>query len=233
MTSAIGIMCKAPQSGRSKTRLAATIGPGAAAELSGCFLQDIAATVESIPIALGRRGYAVYAPAGTEDVLRDLLPARFGLLLQAGDNFGDVLCGAVGGLLRAGHGEVLLVNGDSPTLPARFLVQAIQHLRHPGGRVVLGPSSDGGYYLIGLKAAQPQLFSQIEWGTHSVLSRTCARAASIGLEVALLPEWYDVDDGKTLAWLNDEFAGRSRRFRGGTDAPATKAYLAAMSAVSQ
>jgi len=233
MTSAIGIMCKAPQSGRSKTRLAATIGQRAAAELSGCFLRDIAATVNSVSIAFGGRGYAVYAPAGTEDALRGLIPAGFGLLLQAGENFGDVLRGAVGRLLRAGHGEVLLVNGDSPTLPAAFLVQAINHLREAGDRVVLGPASDGGYYLIGLKSPHAHLFSQIDWGTDSVFSRTCARANAIGLHVALLPEWYDVDDDTTLAWLNDELAGRSQRFRGGADAPASRTYLAAMPVVSQ
>jgi rSAM/selenodomain-associated transferase 1 len=222
---AIGIICKAPQPGHSKTRLATAIGEVAASELSACFLRDVAAAIEAIPEALGRRGYGVYAPAGTEQIMRRLLPAGFGLLLQAGDDLGHVLLGATRALLEAGHDCVLLVNGDSPTLPAHLLVQAVEILREPGDRMVLGPASDGGYYLIGLKKAHKHLFTQIAWGTESVARRTCEHAAEIGLATTLLSEWYDVDDIETLRWLQDELAGRSTRFRGGGSAAASRAFL--------
>jgi rSAM/selenodomain-associated transferase 1 len=222
---AIGIICKAPQPGRSKTRLATAIGAVAASELSACFLRDVAAAIEAVPGALGRRGYGVYAPAGAEHVMRQLLPAEFGLLLQDGDDLGYVLFGAARALLLAGHDCVLLVNGDSPTLPPRLLVQAIETLREPGDRMVLGPASDGGYYLIGLKRPHRQLFMQIAWGTDTVARSTCERAAEIGLATTLLPEWYDVDDIETLRWLQDELAGRSIRFRAGGFAPASRALL--------
>ena len=224
---AIGIMCKAPQPGSTKTRLARAIGAVAASELSACFLRDVAAAIEAVPETLGRCGYAVYAPAGTEQVLRDLLPTEFGLLLQAGDDFGEVLFGAARDLLSAGHDCILLVNGDSPTLPCRFLVQAIETLRNSGDRLVLGPASDGGYYLIGLKRPHRRLFAQIEWGTETVFSRTRERAEEIGLATALLPEWYDVDDLETLGWLRDELAGNSTRFQGGSPALATRSFLTA------
>ncbi len=222
---AIGIICKAPQSGRSKTRLAAAVGAVAASELSACFLRDVAAAIEAVPGALGIRGYGVYAPAGAEHIMRQLLPAGFGLLLQAGDDLEYVLFGAARALLLAGHDCVLLVNGDSPTLPARLLVQAIETLREPGDRMVLGPASDGGYYLIGLKHPHRQLFTNIAWGTDTVARSTCERAAEIGLATTLLPEWYDVDDIETLRWLQDELAGRSIRFRAGGFAPASRAFL--------
>src|SRR5262249_59548637 len=77
-------MCKAPRPGASKTRLARAIGAVAASELSVCFLRDVAATIEAVPEILGRKGYAVYAPAGTERVLRELFSEKFGLLLEAG-----------------------------------------------------------------------------------------------------------------------------------------------------
>ena len=224
---AIGIICKAPQPGRSKTRLATVIGDVAASELSACFLRDVAAAIEAVPEALGRRGYSVYAPAGAEHIMRQLLPAEFGLLLQAGDDLGDVLIGATRALLDAGHDCVLLVNGDSPTLPARLLVQAVETMRAPGDRMVLGPASDGGYYLVGLKRPHPQLFTRIAWGTDTVARSTCERAAEIGLATTLLPEWYDVDDLKTLRWLQDELAGHSTRFRAGGFAPASRAFLRA------
>ena len=224
---AIGIVCKAPQPGRSKTRLATAIGAAAASELSACFLRDVAEAITAVPEALGRRGYGVYAPAGTEDIMRQLLPAGFGLLLQAGNDLGHVLIGATRALLLAGHDCVLLVNGDSPTLPPRLLAQAIEALREPGDRMVLGPASDGGYYLIGLKHPHQQLFTRIAWGTETVARRTCERAAEIGLATTLLPEWYDVDDVETLRWLVDELAGLSTRFRGGGVASATRAFLKA------
>jgi hypothetical protein len=79
-------MCKAPRPGGAKTRLARAIGAIAASELSACFLRDVAAAIEAVPETLGRKGYAVYAPAGTEQVLRDLFPEKFGLLLKVGDD---------------------------------------------------------------------------------------------------------------------------------------------------
>ena len=222
---AIGIISKAPLPGRSKTRLATVIGDVAASELSACFLRDVAAAIEAVPEALGRRGYGVYAPAGAEDIMRQVLPAGFGLLLQAGADLGHVLLGATRALLDAGHDCVLLVNGDSPTLPTRLFIQAVQALREPGDRMVLGPASDGGYYLIGLKRPHRQLFTKIVWGTDTVARSTCERAADIGLATTLLPEWYDIDDIETLGWLQDELAGHSTRFRGGGFAAASRAFL--------
>ncbi len=73
-TIALGIMCKAPRPGVTKTRLARVLGPDRAAALSGCFLRDVAASIEAVPAHLGGRGYGVYAPAGTEAELQALLP---------------------------------------------------------------------------------------------------------------------------------------------------------------
>lgn len=223
-----GIMCKAPRLGRAKSRLAAAVGKEAAAELSACFLRDVAAAIEAVAERIPCRGYGVYAPAGSEAELRHLLPPSFGLLLQVDADFGNVLHGAMRDLLAAGHDCVALVNGDSPTLPPRLLAHAIDALRRPGDRLVLGPASDGGYYLIGLKHPHQRLFEDIPWGTETVARLTFERAAQIGLEAVALPEWYDVDDAETLAWLRAELAGRSERFKGGGAAAATRGYLAVM-----
>jgi rSAM/selenodomain-associated transferase 1 len=225
-SAAIGIMCKAPRPGRAKTRLAAIIGAEAAAALSACFLRDVAAAIAAIPAQLGYVGYGVYAPADAERELRQVLPPSFRLLLQVGADFGNVLYGAARDLLAAGHDCALLVNGDSPTLPTQFMIDAIAALRRPGDRMVLGPASDGGYYLIGLKHAHRHVFTDIPWGTGAVARLTRERAAQIGLETMLLPEWYDIDDAETLDWLRAELAGRSTRFHGGSPAAATRACLA-------
>jgi uncharacterized protein len=143
-----------------------------------------------------------------------------------------VLLGTTRALLNAGHDCVLLVNGDSPTLPSRLLIQAAEALREPGDRMVLGPASDGGYYLIGLKHAHQHVFTRIAWGTETVARATCERAAEIGLATTLLPEWYDVDDIVTLRWLQEELAGHSTRFQGGGFAPASRAFLKALPQIS-
>lgn len=226
MTAAIGIVCKAPKSGATKSRLAVSIGADAAAQLASCFLRDVAAAIEAVPEQMGRRGYGVYAPAGTEDDFRRLFPPSFGLVLQANADLGNVLFGATQDLLATSHDCVILVNGDSPTLPTRLLIQAIERLRMPGDRLVLGPAADGGYYLIGLKYPHRAVFTDISWGTASVARTTLQRAQGAALESALLPEWYDVDDAESYRWLRDELAGRPSRFHGGGPATATRALLA-------
>src|SRR5262249_20482656 len=81
-------------------------------------------------------------------------------------------------------------------------------LAQPGDRAVLGPSSDGGYYLLGLKARHRRLFEDVAWSTDQVAGQTLARAAEIGLDVHVLPEWYDVDDLASLQTLCTELCDR-------------------------
>jgi glycosyltransferase A (GT-A) superfamily protein (DUF2064 family) len=141
---------------------------------------------------------------------------------------GRSLLHAVSSLLGRGFGAVCLVNSDSPTLPTAFLQDAAAALLRPGKRMVLGPAEDGGYYLIGLKAAEAALFQGIAWSTDQVSAQTLRRAAEIALEVELLPGWYDVDDAAGLARLmrerNDEVAPGVKPTR--YAAPATRAWMA-------
>jgi hypothetical protein len=207
-TAAIGIICKTPKAGVSKTRLQGVLSAEAAAALAGCFLRDVAAAIDAIPETMGRRGYAIYAPEGSEEDLRGYLPKDFGLVCRRDATLGVVLHGAVEHLLEAGHDCVLLVNADSPTLSPTILCDAINALRADGDRVVLGPAIDGGYYLIGLKQPHARLFADIAWSTSAVLEATSARAGEIGLALELLPLWYDVDDTASLAALLDELHGQ-------------------------
>jgi glycosyltransferase A (GT-A) superfamily protein (DUF2064 family) len=98
----------------------------------------------------------------------------------------------------------VLLNADSPTLPTRFLVEAAKVLAQPGERAVLGPSSDGGYYLLGLKTVQSHLFEEIAWSTEHVAAQTLERAREISLDVQVLPAWYDVDDVEDLLRLSED-----------------------------
>jgi uncharacterized protein len=225
-TAAIGIICKTPKAGASKTRLVPFLGADGAAELAGCFLRDVAASIQAIPMEIGRRGYAVFAPEGSDVELRTYVPAEFGLLCRRDTTLGVVLQGAADHLLAVGHDCVLLVNADSPTLPNTLLIEAIAALRRPGDRVVLGPATDGGYYLIGLKVAHARLFEDVPWSTPAVAVITEQRAAEIGLPVVKLPLWYDVDDAETVGELLAELRGDHPRGYAGGPALATRAFLA-------
>lgn len=204
-TAGVGIICKTPRKGASKTRLQGVLSQQACADLAGSFLIDVSAAIEALPASVGHRGYAVYAPEGSEAELARFLPASFGLVCRRDATLGVVLLGATEELLRHGHDCAVLVNADSPTLPTVLLERTISALRAPGDRVVLGPATDGGYYLIGLKRPHARLFADIAWSTPAVLGQTIERAGEIGLPVEQMPMWYDVDDAASLSTLLDEF----------------------------
>jgi hypothetical protein len=228
---AVSIVCKTPGVGGGKSRLRPLLGAERVAELSACFIRDIAETLDCLPESVGGTRIAIYSPSGSEDALRPLLPSGWRLVLQEAATIGQVLHASTAAFLAEGHDCALVVNADSPTLPGAMVEQAVAALRQPGDRVVFGPASDGGYYLIGLKRPHARLFEEIAWSTPTVLAQSCDRAAEIGLPVALLPMWYDVDDAATLAMLEAELAGQSLDFapsglRGGA-ARHTRALLAA------
>jgi len=227
-TVAIGIFCKTPAPGLSKTRLSPPLRPEECAALSACFIRDLAGTIDEVARDGRATGYAVYTPAGTEAALRTLLPRSFRLLPQCDGDFGARIATAMRALLQT-HAGAILVNADSPTLPAAILRAAVEAVRRQDA-VVLSPALDGGYTLIGLSGMHDRLFVDIPWSTAQVHARTVARAGEIGLPVVDVPGWYDVDDASSLALLLSELAGRPPAFapRGlhGAPAPATRAHFA-------
>lgn len=224
---AVGIFCKTPAAGFSKTRLSPPLRPEDCSALSACFIRDLASTICSLDGDVAP--YAVYTPVGTEPALRALLPASFRLMPQRDGEFGTRLSHAIADLLRAGHAGAIMVNADSPTLPASILQSAVDALVHEDV-VVLSPSFDGGYTLIGLSRPHPQVFADIPWSTAHVHRLTMQRAAEIKVPVINIPGWYDVDDAQTLHLLETELAGRPLPFADpglkGAEAPATRQFLA-------
>jgi len=206
----MGVMAKVPRSGRVKTRLVPPLTPDQASALSECFLRDVAASIATAAATDHARiqGVAVYLADGEDQDFRHVLPREFLLLAQRGEHLGERLFHAAVDLLEAGFHSVCLVNADSPTLPSSLLGEAVLALQAPGDRIVLGPASDGGYYLIGLKRAHRRLFEEISWSTSSVFAQTIERARELSLEVHRLAEWYDVDDRQSLRLLCRELFGR-------------------------
>ena len=203
---ALAVMTKAPRAGYVKTRLVPPLTHDEAAQINVRFLQDTAAAITKAAGANGR-GIGVYTPAGAESLYAHVLPNEFELLPQRGDRFGERLINAAADLFKIGFGSLCLIDSDSPTVPAATYRQAIDSLSLKGDRVVLGPSDDGGYYLIGMKQLHRTLFEGIDWSTEQVLEQTKARAVALGLELKLLPASYDIDDRATLYRLCEELMG--------------------------
>jgi uncharacterized protein len=219
---ALGIMTKAPEAGKVKTRLTPPLTPEEAAELNICFLRDLSDSIYAATQRAPAQGVAIYTPVGKESSYDNILPKRFALIPQRGNAFGERLAFAVTDLLSAGFGSVCLINSDSPTVPASSFVEAATELSKPGERIVLGPSDDGGYYLIGLKTLYRLLFEEIDWSTEHVLEQTLERVREIGVPVHRLATGYDVDDRATLRRLCDDLLGSNEQSK---PAPHTCRFL--------
>jgi len=205
----IAVMAKASCPGRTKTRLVPPLTFDEAAAFNTAFLRDVAANIAAADErARGRNvrlaGYIAFGPPRSESFFREILPASIGLIEAWYPNFGDCLFTAVEKLLALGHAGAVVLNSDSPTLPTALLAETAEVLARPGDRAVLGPSTDGGYYLLGVKLPHRRLFEDVAWSTEVVARQTLERAAEIGLDVHVLPAWYDVDDIAALRLLRSE-----------------------------
>ena len=201
-------MAKASAPGGAKTRLVPPLSYEEAAALNTAFLRDVTDNIllaarHATPSA-SIAAYAAYGPPGSEHFFRRNFAAPIGLIPAWLPNFGDCLYHTISGIFARGHAAAVVLNADSPTLPTALLNETADMLAQPGDRAVLGPSSDGGYYLLGLKTPHRRMFDDIAWSTERVAEQTLERAHEIKLEVHLLPEWYDVDDVDCLRRLHGE-----------------------------
>ena len=195
---ALIVFARAPVAGETKTRLIPALGPAGAAELYRCFLLDTLDRVRQVPAQL------IVAAAGTSDSdpLRALVQAvcpDAALTVQSGADLGERMDRAVQEALRCGHLGAVVIGTDSPGLPQRHILGAMDLLSQRD--LVVGPCLDGGYYLIALRRPLPGLFRDIPWSSDAVLVETMRRAGERDLSVALLEPWYDVDTPEDLRFL--------------------------------
>jgi rSAM/selenodomain-associated transferase 1 len=210
---ALVIMAKAPHAGRVKTRLAAVLAPEEIVALYRCFIEDTLALAR----ATGVRRIAVVCPSGHQDELAGWLGVE--VIAQDGDGLAAGLECALRVPLATGCRRVVALDGDSPHLPVETVRGAFALLeRHD---LVVGPTTDGGYYLVGATRPHRGLFAGDGMGTGSALHALLDRARRLELRVACTEEWYDVDDGNDLARLSAELRSAPAR------APRTAAWLAA------
>lgn len=192
---ALLVFVKYPEPGRVKTRLASTIGAKLAAQLYSEFIRATFSLAQQIEAAVR---FVTFTPAEKEQALREHFPGPFQWFAQIdAANLGARIHHAIRRVQQSGCSHVLTIGTDSPSLPAEYLDQAAAALETH--ELVLGPATDGGYYLIGLNSApHPELFTGIAWSTERVLHQTLQRAKQLRMSVHLLPSWYDVDDLATL-----------------------------------
>ncbi len=227
---ALAVMAKAPRAGKVKTRLAPPLTLEESAALNICFLKDTTNNIANVAEKGGAAGLVCYTPVGDEAAFDGLLPESFQLIPQRREAFGERLHAAAVDILACGFGSVCLIDSDSPTLPTFALQQAVDELAREGDRVVLGGSHDGGYYLIGMKRAHAEPFQNITWSTEKVYAETVRQIRNAEIELVELPVWYDVDDGATLAVLEQELLEDKRpsfASADGYDAKASRDFLRA------
>jgi uncharacterized protein len=200
MSAALMVLAKAPRPGRSKTRLCPPCTPRDAAALARAALADTLDAVLATPAA--RRVLVLDGPVG------DWLAPGVEVVAQRGAGLDERLAHAFADV----GGPALLVGMDTPQVTARDLARGLERLDAPGVDAVLGPATDGGYWAIGLRDAQPRAFLGVPMSTARTGRAQHERLRRLGLRVALLPALRDVDriaDARAVAALAP--AGRFAR----------------------
>jgi rSAM/selenodomain-associated transferase 1 len=217
------IMAKHPVPGQVKTRLAKSVGDSTAAELATAFLVDLVARLNTCG---HRRVLATWPPGeAAETFFTDLAREHFELWTQPPGSLGDRLARVASDLLN--HDDrIVVIGGDSPTLPDETIEMAFTALDHAD--VVLVPADDGGYVLVGQRREVPELFQRIDWGTSRVLEQTRQRLEASGTSFVELPGWYDIDTLEDLSRLGRELAAAKESGAGEGLAPATSRRLDTM-----
>jgi hypothetical protein len=194
-------MAKVPGESPVKSRLHSALTAARATELYRCFLLD---RLDALAELGGVSLIVAFTPAEAAGRMKELAPSGFRLVAQRGADLGERLSTLLRELLEDGHAGAIAIDSDSPTLPMAYVMEAARVLSEERCDIVLGPCEDGGYYLIGLRAPQPDLFEGIPWSTDAVFSMTIGKASRRGLSVHVLPRWFDVDTETDLRRLHAE-----------------------------
>jgi rSAM/selenodomain-associated transferase 1 len=212
------IMAKAPRPGEVKTRLASSLSPAAVTEFDCCLLDDTLALARS----LGDVEVAIMCPNSDVKELAQLAGTQLAnkevsVVAQKGEGLAAGLISVFAHFAESRQRRTIAFNSDSPHLPRSVLEEAFETLA--AHDVVVGPTHDGGYYLVGAKASHPTLFAGDGMGTSSALERLLSRARALELSVGFAAPFYDIDVADDLTRLAEELRLAPAR------APRTAAWL--------
>ncbi len=206
MKTCLIVFAKNPVPNQVKTRLIPTLSPEQAAALYTAFLTDWCETLvklTNVDLVIA------YTPIEAQSDLQALIGDGAIYIPQIGADLGERLTSATRWATEQEYAKILFVGSDSPTLPISYISQALTLL--DSRDTVIGPSTDGGYYLIGFSAAAltttvPHVFEEITWSTAEVFQQTVDRIHSAKATLGLLPPWYDIDTAEDLAFLHAHIA---------------------------
>jgi uncharacterized protein len=183
------MMVRTPEKGRVKTRLAASLSESFVVDLYKHFISDLLAMLNQ-----GHHQFTIYYdPPDTESEISAWLGNHFRYKPQSGDTLGERIRNALCEQFEEGYKNIIVIGSDSPDLPGSFLDEALLSLEE--NDAVVGPSRDGGYYLIGFhkEAFLTEAFDGIDWGTERVYVQTMTVFQKHVYNVHVLQEWYDID----------------------------------------
>jgi rSAM/selenodomain-associated transferase 1 len=200
------IFAKAPEPGQVKTRLQPPLSKEDAARLQEALILD---TLHATDF-LSRKRVLACAPTTDHPFFLKCSGERpLSLIAQQGKDLGERMRNAFAWGFSQGFRKVVLIGSDAPTLPADFIEKAFKQLDLT--RLVLGPSLDGGYYLIGAQPPTPDLFDEIAWGTDGVFLATLRKLNRQRESFHLLPFWYDIDRPQDLLFLREHLESLERQ----------------------
>ena len=184
--------------GQVKTRLASGMGELPALEIYKHLVQLTYSALEEVPVPVWTF-FSDFIPESTHRIVENSL-------VQQGQDLGERMSNAFARTFESGRDKVVLIGTDCPTLQSHHLLQAFEALNHSD--LVLGPATDGGYYLIGMKSSAAYLFEGIAWSTSQVLSQTLHVASQQGLIVTLLSELDDIDTQEDWQRYSSQFENK-------------------------
>lgn len=189
MRNGLIVFAREPIPGRVKTRLAAAIGDIAAADAYSKMLGNVLDNCRRL------ENVETVVFWDCEEVSLPLLTERYGFCsrTQVAGDLGQRMQRAFAEMFASGCNYCCIIGSDAPDLPVSYIQESFDILAAEQTDVVIGPTHDGGYYLLGLSRLRPQLFTNIDWSTPLVLKQSRAAAENAGARVLLLPEWYDID----------------------------------------
>lgn len=214
---ALVVMAKAPIPGSVKTRLMPVFSALEAAALARALLLD---QLEHLRALRNTDLYLAFTPPGARRLIRRLAPPQFEIFPQSGAGLGARMQKVFATLFAKGHKRIVLIGGDLLPVPLRYFTQAFTYLDAkksrfrfdvPQQRVVLGPSLDGGYYLVGLNRELPVLFRRMTWSHGQVLAVTLARLRALKLPSLQLSPWFDIDTPADLKAFTQDWVMPNQR----------------------
>jgi uncharacterized protein len=191
---AVILFARDPVLGQVKTRLSSSFDDETILRLYTCFVED---SLEKIQLVDNADCFVGISPSNLSGFFNGIEGSDTKLFNQQGKDLGDKMRQAFVDRFADGYKKVVIIGSDSPSLPVSYIEQALASDKD----LMLGPSTDGGYYLIAMTGKVSEVFDGVAWGTDHVLDETLSCVKKAGVSLELLPVWYDVDFPKDLKFL--------------------------------